>query len=1589
MQHKQLEFKPVGMQKDLSESLYSNQSIFHGHNIRFNSEDTGGLMTITNEKGTTNLNLEVKGIIIGSYVLGEVCTIFSTWEDYTEDFKGPDFIYKLYVEEEDFILDILYNGNLSFSKESTLDITGYYENSKVQNIYWVDGINVPRVINVQEIDSVKEEWGNTSFDFSKDSLSAPALSVSRIEDAGGQFPPGTTQYVAQLADNSGTITSQAFYVSDIYYNTATVAASNPNVTSSQGYKITIENSVISTNTLIIYSIITTENNAIEIKKLSTLSLTSLTITLTDTNTLGTTVDSTDLVFENLASFVAGTLCQKDNYLFLGNLKSLSMGTEASTFIKTELLNTTIDYYKYTTNKSSWNYNLDTLEMSTQKTQLTLDLVHDLQNNVDLNILDYSLDNVTINTSNNTVTTVVITDSYNTDTVLKIKAIGPNTYFTRDDGVHQDDPFITIDIAANFSGTKTINSTLPNTLSTWYNNSNDCKLNYFLYHEEGYNQFPTDSISNINTTISNNVLTISGTLNTGLAWNDYVKFSTYVNINNIWTLFQEDICYEDAYSLLTYNSTLLDGISENTLVKFVILVQSSNQISANKYSVVTAGKFYNSNSNIENSFKKILHQKTDARYSYNNQLIDTASNIKNFKQGETYRLGIQFWHSSGYYSNVFYLTDHVFEEKPITYILNTSEDTSNSNNYIYFKYPILNLDKNSALVEYLLDQGYTHARPLVVYPSDVDRTIIAQGILTPTITKNDGTTALSNNYVAQASWIARSNGSAKITSTDTSTSISYFSSISPSTESPTGTTINAGYGIACRHGLNTAIGLSLPFNFIVGSDTVAYDYSFGWTNNDYYDTSIWKTYIGEDNLYEEPRPGTYFHRYFDDDSSGHSINCNYVAFHSPSIYTDNTIIINRLSSPITLKIVGIAPQTSFDYNRSFSGISEIRDDSNNYINFDSSKASLNFNPYCGTSFYYSLSDERLMFHLFGNGSYIGKYEYHEQYEGTFTKLNCYNFRHCFNNIFFNSFKELTYDNLSFASSSSETDIILNNSERYIAHPSYGSHVHTLPTLVPSSSEDIYVPIQYKSTDHIIIKLDENILLPIHKPKTFSYEDPIYGNNILDLDYLIEQGYFWIAEIHQEVENKFGGTSEDAFQNNIWNVCGNLTSLTTDNDYINIEFLQGDTYYQRYDCLYTTFEDGNENLVDMNDIISFMCETPRNLDSRYDDNRFQNQDYLSIQEGINFNLFNTAYNYDTGYFSYAYVSLDEYDEDIYPTSIILSEEKILGDETDAWTNIKLISPLTLDGDKGDITALKVLNNDIYCFQESGVSNILFNDRAQISTEDNIPIEITNATKLQGKRYISNTIGCNNRESIVVTPSGIYFIDNSNNSLYLLNGSNITNLSVDKGLSSWFKTHSFTKGFNPSLFDNYKLYYDVLDYDLYISTNDTCLVYNETLGQFTSFMDYDNLLAIFNINNKLLSIKDSNIWTHKTGDYNMFYGTFKPFSITYLMSPEGSKDVLFNNLEFMSDTFTEDGTIINSTFDNLTVTNEYQSGTCDLKFSTNVPSNLKRKFRLWRINIPRDSSNHRDRIRNPWIYTKLSKMTEDTNKFKLHNMVLKYFV
>ena len=440
----------------------------------------------------------------------------------------------------------------------------------------------------------------------------------------------------------------------------------------------------------------------------------------------------------------------------------------------------------------------------------------------------------------------------------------------------------------------------------------------------------------------------------------------------------------------------------------------------------------------------------------------------------------------------------------------------------------------------------------------------------------------------------------------------------------------------------------------------------------------------------------------------------------------------------------------------------------------------------------------------------------------------------------------------------------------------------------------VHISYKSTPHLVFALDEDETTQKALPtfarnnvmkasyidgdttttRRYRYWDGKQKNvvPIISSPYTDNKRFLFIAELRRTLTtdfalNRMGGLSMEAFTESNWIRCGESVSLV-EGERAQLVYTEGDTYFQRYDCLktYPFSEEATNSVIE---IFSTSIETRVNLDFSYNKNRGL-QSNISVNNN-NFNLFNhLAYEQDNNFFTYHSLDYDRFSKSVFPTTVTWSLEKQFGEDVDTWASIDVSNTLEMDGNFGKINKLVNYNNDVYSFQNIGFAQLLFNSRVQIPTSDGVPIEITNGMKMQGKRYISSRIGCTNKWSIIETPLGLYFNDDILKTTYVFNGQ-LADLSTTKGMKSWLNSSCNSNVWNPKDFDNCKAFYDKAGRDVYWVYGNTALVYSEILGQYMSFMDYGNVPLLTSLCNSTYAITNS-------------YGVKKLVNLTIPFQTEG---------------------------------------------------------------------------------------------------------
>ena len=461
-------------------------------------------------------------------------------------------------------------------------------------------------------------------------------------------------------------------------------------------------------------------------------------------------------------------------------------------------------------------------------------------------------------------------------------------------------------------------------------------------------------------------------------------------------------------------------------------------------------------------------------------------------------------------------------------------------------------------------------------------------------------------------------------------------------------------------------------------------------------------------------------------------------------------------------------------------------------------------------------------------------------------------------------------------------------------------------------------------------------------------------------------------------------------------------------------EGDTFFQRWDSV-KTVPASNDDVNQVVDITSVMIESHINLDGRTDLNRGITK--LCTIDWSNFGSLNTVYS-QTDNFLGNYDFDDSLNLDNYPASILWTSQKNSGADVDEWTHITLGSTMAMDGDKGSVRALRRFQNAIIAFQDKGIAEVLFNSRTQLSTTEGVPVEIANSGKVDGKRYITSKYGVQNKWSIAEGKAGLYFVDNINKAFCSFNGEGIDNISEKQGFGSWFRFNSVTTPWTPESFDNIISFYDQKNSEVYLVRSEEkyseapCLVYNETLGAFSSFYDYGSVPMMINIQDRFISFKTGSLWLQNEGWYNIFFGKKYPYWVTYRVTPDPYGDKIWTNIEYRADVYqvldypggaevASEAELIDPstgaynsdlTFDDIKVWNEYQQ-------TANLSMQAIKKFRTWRTTISRaiktDTNKYGlDRIRNPWIYLRFKRNVEAVNSYEqsslmqLHDIIVKYF-
>lgn len=260
----------IGMQSDTDIHKQDPKYLRKALNVRISNRDSNTLMSLTSEKGNTK-SVQFWGTYKGHTTLGDVAIIFTSL---TQDDVTYDFIYKYSDTEFKYIVG-------SFRFGDNIEALSYYENEEVQKVYWVDGVNQPRMLQLSVFTTNVPYTEGTLvpfvpdtilpydyFDFSPQIDLKEDIRIKRLWGIGGSFAPGVIQYAFTYHNKFGAETN-IFYTTPLLGVTLKNRAGAPDETLDTGFKIDIRDFDNKFDFIRVYSIFRSSlNSTPEVRRLT-------------------------------------------------------------------------------------------------------------------------------------------------------------------------------------------------------------------------------------------------------------------------------------------------------------------------------------------------------------------------------------------------------------------------------------------------------------------------------------------------------------------------------------------------------------------------------------------------------------------------------------------------------------------------------------------------------------------------------------------------------------------------------------------------------------------------------------------------------------------------------------------------------------------------------------------------------------------------------------------------------------------------------------------------------------------------------------------------------------------------------------------------------------------------------------------------------------------------------------------------------------------------------------------------------------------------------------------------------------------------
>lgn len=368
-------------------------------------------------------------------------------------------------------------------------------------------------------------------------------------------------------------------------------------------------------------------------------------------------------------------------------------------------------------------------------------------------------------------------------------------------------------------------------------------------------------------------------------------------------------------------------------------------------------------------------------------------------------------------------------------------------------------------------------------------------------------------------------------------------------------------------------------------------------------------------------------------------------------------------------------------------------------------------------------------------------------------------------------------------------------------------------------------------------------------------------------LLTQGKYYAAKAYGKIirqytndSGQYGGNSENALVSQRWISTGaSLHGNSITSDEMILEVFGGDTYINMFSqnkFLKPSYNSGKNNVIAQG--LIYPVESSINLDMRRGTYFGKNKPNLQVEDdylcALSYSANNSLKSFPAKDPKVALVTN-------FQNLVAASNVKIAGQTNDAFSVFDANENFELNMNYGPIQNLITFRDVLYAIQENAISILSVNTRALINTQDGSAISIQSSlgtgNVIERNDYINTKYGSQNRMNAISTDMGLYWIDNNNASICVIQAKQpnlVINLSQQKNTTKLLNpiknvkindnplNISTTLGGEGGINISYNSYLNELLFSItYLDTTvkQLNIAYDESLDVFVGTRSYSTLL------------------------------------------------------------------------------------------------------------------------------------------------------